>query len=717
MSEETDPPKPAGKPATPSASPRPWAFSADGLKSWAEGISAAIKALLYAGALWLAVFAAGKLIWREETTHPLHVEVSKEVQTALISHGGDVDLSLALQDALNERVDGVHEIIAVQGLKVVGAGDDAQAVSFKPFGVEVTTDDITRLINTVANRPPPPSVRLELLCAPGACDSHDAHPTTLVMTLSAPGGTRRALYPLSAGTAALRRSLRQAIQNTADLVLEESEPGLASVWFLNRSAVAGVSIPQFVQDLARAVGAAEKARLSESARDCVADLVIGDSLMFRQLFRQGFEVEQRAYGKASAECRINAETNVVFALLFQSYCNGNPDTRATLAARVREAVANLAAFEANAAPEIAFQRITAVRLETELWDLLQHDGAETLANYCANKPAPQSGSAGRFAGPLVDLMRKLKAELPVHPAGAPGHLMVTDLWNIMHATLPRSDLEGRIRSEIQLLNMILGYIETDPNPRAFDIIAGEAAMDTCDAIIAALDRPEAEQHRIAFLFGAKDSTPADETRQVLLYAYDNYTNAARVLLENARATPALPLIDLPDADTLSLLGNAYLMAGAPYLAAQSYKGVVDAFVLANEPVDQFPATADALARWASLRIAQGACRPGGLPDTAWTSAWQGLGTDAPGVCKTPPDKPGQGRGPANLPSLRALVTAELQRCPGPDTLDGTALDNATRWTRLVACSDSAKARARFVQGREPADQIDAELTQALATRP
>ena len=305
------------------------------LKTWSEAASAAFKAGLNFLFLCLVLGAATMILWREATTHALHVAVGKEVQSALTLHGGDIDLGLALQDALNDRLQGVRRIIEVQGLKVVGSEDDSDSVSFKPFGVDVTTDEVSRLTDLMLNRPKPPTVRLELLCDGGPCTEAASRPASLTVSYLGAAGQRRAAYPLARGTAALRRTIRQAIQNIADVVLEQSEPGIASIWFLNRGSVNAIALDQYTDDLSRAVGAAMQARASEKPSDCVSDLVIGVSLLRRNAFSEGVAAERHASASSGRACQIHRLTNIVIGLLGPAYCFDNPDIRGSAKTRNR----------------------------------------------------------------------------------------------------------------------------------------------------------------------------------------------------------------------------------------------------------------------------------------------------------------------------------------------------------------------------------------------
>src|SRR5277367_5611511 len=274
---------PAAAPQVPAEKAKP--SRAEGIKARSDAATALFKAVMLAMAIVLVAAVSGVAIWRDFHSRVLVVDVSPDAEKTLRILGADIDLRFALRDAINERVAGVQQIIAVQGLSI--AGSEADAISFKPFGLELSTDDVTRVIDLVFGRPARPTVRLELLCAPRPCTDPSAHQATLVMNLSGPSGSRTASYQVTLGNRALARSLHQSVQRIADLVLEQSEPLVASVWFLNRQAGSPV---QSRADQIRAEGAAVAGRTPD-AGDCLADLVIGGTLVKRGELAAGVTAE------------------------------------------------------------------------------------------------------------------------------------------------------------------------------------------------------------------------------------------------------------------------------------------------------------------------------------------------------------------------------------------------------------------------------------------
>ena len=710
-----------GETIPPATSPKKPAW-ADHLKNWGEAASATFKAALHFVFLCLVLAAAGILLWREATTHALHVDVGREVQAALTLHGGDIDLGPALQDALNDRLQGVRRIVEVKGWKIVGSEDEAQSVSFKPFGVDVTTDEITRLTDLILNRPKPPTVRMELLCEGGPCTDAGSHPVSLVMAFLGPDGQRRSAYPLARGTAALRRTLRQAIQNTADVVLEQSEPGIASIWFLNRGTIASIDQDQYQDDLSRAVGAAVQARRDETASDCIADVVIGMSLLARNAYQQGVAVERQAAAKHGTTCQIHLLTNIVIGLQGPAYCFGSADTKAVAAREIAAALTSLRDLQGGPGPDIVMLRIPAIQYYIHLLDLLKNAGGDALQNLCNASPASPHGPPSTLAAQIAQVLDGARKALPEHPTGDPMHAIVAAFWSAMRAGIHSDDFGGRVKLDRKLLDMIHAYQAADPAPRQLDMLEGQVETDIGNAVIDALQDGPAQQAELAGWLGAAPSDSPARKAELLDEAFGDSRNEAIIAFENGQATHAVPLTDPPDIDMLGMLGDARLLFGQGGGAQAAYANAVDAFIDANEPVEQLPALADIFARWASQRIMAGACLPGAPPDDAWQDRWSRLGFAAPDICSLQHNAASPANvEAANLPRLAALMHGEMTRCPGPggpsELKPLSVLALAAARMHFVACHDGTQAKRRFIALGQSARSLDAELTQALVSHP
>ena len=118
-------------------------------KAGADTTTAIVKAILALLAIPVVVIAIIG-IWRDVTARTLTVEVPD--RKTLQAIGAEVDLEQALVDALNERIQGVRAIIAAQGIADAVHYMLAEPVSLQAAGLDITTLDLTRLIERALDR-------------------------------------------------------------------------------------------------------------------------------------------------------------------------------------------------------------------------------------------------------------------------------------------------------------------------------------------------------------------------------------------------------------------------------------------------------------------------------------------------------------------------------------------------------------------------------------
>ena len=218
----------------------------------------------------------------------------------------------------------MQQIIAFQGAAGLLDATQRDAVSFKPFGLDLPAGDFAHWIRDMLGTPPPEAVRVELMCAPLPCTASGATQGTLLVTLSGPGGSHRVSYPIPLANPGLRRALHQAMQQSATLLLEKAEPIIASIYDVNAQTQA-VFPDEKRQDLERAEGEALTAR--GTGKDiCATDVMIGLSLVWRGLLQEGIAAEMRAANSADFTCQVHAKTNIVFMLSSFALCDPSPKT-------------------------------------------------------------------------------------------------------------------------------------------------------------------------------------------------------------------------------------------------------------------------------------------------------------------------------------------------------------------------------------------------------
>jgi hypothetical protein len=692
---------------------------AERIKSRSEAATALFKATLFAMAILFVSVLSCVAVWRHLNSRVLVVEVSAEAQKTLIALGTDIDLRLALRDALNERIAGVQQIVAVQGLAFAGDGGQAD-ISFKPFGLDLSTDEITGIVDHVFDRPPRPTVRLELRCAPHACNDPEAHNATLVMNFSGPSGTRHTSYPVVLGNRALARSLHQSIERIADLVLEQSEPLSSSVLFLNRSVTQDRYPDQFLPDLIRAEGAAVTGRKPGTA-GCLADLVIGGSLLDRADLAAGVEAEERAANTGNRACKIHAETNIIFMLTTFALCNPYEPNRRYAGQQMAQAKIRLAALrekEGNI-DDLIYFRIPAANLDTDIVETLEKAGTAPQQPACLYTLAPQSIAGNNTtAERLKELLTHSQGLLSSKVPALMQHQNLNGFWLAMRAGVPRSDIAGRLSLSRPLMAAIRKAEVNDAHPRALFVLEGKLAMEIAHASFDAVDRKpnDALQAPWAHELESDEVYTQSKPSMILAAAIDRNIMTSSVAFENASGTTAsAPLVEpISDVEVLRLLGDTYYAVGQTAPARIAYAQSVEKFIEANEPVEGVIEVTDTLSRWATVLIETGGCGKDASPDPIWAEKWSRLGDAAPDVCRL--IQLDDGTQKPLLATMQKLIRRRLTDCnvaPVPPAAEKDWIASFRHRWEMLECYD----RKALIDPQTlplSAETIDAEIGNALA---
>ncbi len=287
--------------------------------------------------------------------------------------------------------------------------------------------------------------------------------------------------------------------------------------------------------------------------------------------------------------------------------------------------------------------------------------------------------------------------------------------------MPREDVLGRYLTARAMIQAIEAYMPTDRHPRQLFLLEGRLAMDMVWAAHDALVLPTAERRRVLEAAGVAPTTAQANPDAALwnLISYD--LSAARVAFQNAVAADTVaPLIEpISDIEPLILLGDALFAAGDISGARDAYARAVDAFIDDDEPEDQIIGLSRAVARWASLRIVGGACRPDAAQDRAWEDRWSRLGTGSHEVCAF-----GQSEAITDQPSLlaviRPLVADAIESCaPAPRASPWVpALDERVA---MIDCQrrsgpDDLEVVRHFVRNQS-GEAVNAQIGHALGIRP
>jgi hypothetical protein len=699
--------------STAASPPEPEAKAAAGpsvaarVKAWAEAATALLKALLLMAAIVVVAVVAGSAILRDDPNRRIVVQIDPEADKALRALGSDLDLRQALADALNERIHGVEKIVQVQGLdKVVDLGQ-ADAVSFKPFGLDVSTNDMTRMLREIKGSPAPMAVRIDLMCAPRPCTEAGVREGLLVVNFSGPHGGSRVSYPVPLVNPALRRSLHQAMEHAADRLLDVNEPLVASIFFLNRQDVLPDERPD---SLGHAEGSALRSR-GAGSETCLTDLVIGFSLIGRGRWSEGIAAEKRAAQASDLTCQIGAWTNIVFGLGWNQLCDPREIARDFAYDEMRQAVDAIPKVDPGMVGDLVYNRIPTARLILEIVDGFRQTGNDqTREAFCNDGATAPEDVRISFAERLPAILKHIQELLPANGQLQDGaHVLLEWSRKMLAVGTPREDAAGRLVVGLEMARTIESYLLTDRYPRLLFSTQGKLAMDMAWAAHDALAIKSPER-RAALKAALRAEGPSDDLDAMLGWKIADNLDAARVAFENALATESEGklLEPSPNLQPLILLGDALLATGDIPGAERAYRRAVGAFIEDGVEATQVLAFAEAVARWAVLRVAGIAGGTAAAADSSWEQAWARLGSGALDVFSF--TRPEMDR-PALPALIRPIVADALERCAPKASAPAHWQSDQDRLFALVDCLRDSSAHARAL--RDPRLQSSAAVNSAI----
>ncbi len=682
-------------------------------------MTALLKSLLLIVAILVVAIVAGSVALRDEPSRHIEVQIDTETEGTLRSLGSDLDIRQALVDALNERLHGVKKIVRLQGLEKVVSHEQADAFSFRPFGIDVSTSDITRMMRTVKGSPAPMAARVDLMCAPRPCTEAGVTEGQLVVTLSGPRGGSRVSYRVPLVNPALRRSLHKAMQRTADLLLDLNQPLVASIFFLNRQDV----LPDELQDnLSRAEGSALRSRTAGDETNCMVDLVIGVSLIRRNRWPDGIAAEERAAGTSDVTCQVQAWTNIVFSLAPHAFCSPWKPFRDFASDQVRRALKAIPKVQPSVVGDLVYNRIPTAQLDLEILDTISQPGHEkTREAFCNGATRPPPDIQTSSAEPLAAILQHTKDLLP--PGGHlqnEEHFVLELLRRLLRVATPIDDPLGRLLVGRKMKQTIDIYLLTDRHPRLLFLTQGKLAMDLAWAAHDALALTSAEK-RAALKDALQAEQPFDDLDATLRWKIVDDLASARVAFENAAVTDSEGKLVEPSSDIgpLVLLGDALLAAGDISGAESAYMRAVDAFAEGDEEASQLTEFAGVVARWAALRVANGACATSAVTDPSWEQHWARLGGGPHDICAF--DKVDKAATqPSILAMIRPIVADAIERCVPKTGLPSSWQSDPAQLFALVDCLHSARPdvqRALEARITHSAAAVDSAIERALNVRP
>ena len=695
------------------------------IKAWADAATAVLKALILLLTILAVGLVAGTAAWRGQHSRAVTIMVDPESEKTLQALGSDLDLRESLIDALNERVRGVQQIIAFQGAAGLLDATQRDAVSFKPFGLDLPVGDFAHWIRDMLGTPPPEAVRVELMCAPLPCTASGATQGTLLVTLSGPGGSHRVSYPIPLANPGLSRALHQAMQQSATLLLEKAAPIIASIYDVNAQTQA-VFPDEKRQDLERVEGEALTAR--GTGKDiCATDVMIGLSLVWRGLLQEGIAAEMRAADSADFTCQVHAKTNIVFMLSSFALCDPSPKTRKETYALARQVQDRLAKLGRSQVDDLVYYRIPTGGLDLDIVQSITELSDEKVRTaFCNGARIAPPGAHGDLDEHIRVILDKMLKLLP--PSQSPYFVLgvLVPLRQALEVGVPREDVIGRWITAHKMINAIDTYTLADKHPRRLFLEQGELAMDAALAAHAALALPSAEKLNTLKAAGVDLATTEATPDALLQTEISQDLSTGRVAFENAIVTDTTtPFEQSSDIETLTLLGDALFAIGDIPGAQDAYARAVDAFIKDDEPLDQIILLARAAAHWASLRVASGGCRPIAAPDATWETRWGQLGAGTHDVCALDQPK-GEAERPALFGIIRPLVADAIKRCaqsalaPAARAPKDGSLDQDERFAMLECLRssgpDDISLRSHFINDQTGAT-VEAKIENALGARP
>ena len=641
------------------------------LRTSADAAFALQKALLtlIVGGILLAAMVL--LVGRGVAQKSITVALTEKSEAALTALGSDLDLPATLVDALNDQIRGVRAIFEFKAVGAV-ANQAIDPVSLEFFGLNVNSDEITRLTRRLLGRPPPPSATISLACVPGPCDAQAGRATlTLHVDLAAGEQSQRLAFPLPVANPGLRRGLRAAMRHTAERLMELTQPLAASDYFLNQNVNLNSFRQQALESLNQAAGDALAVTDPAPASQCLAKVVYGLSEAFRGDEAAGIAALQAAGHRyaANRDCQVQVQTNLVLVHLNDARCGSPIDTQPSLAL-AENALGALAKLDPQdlSAPEKL--RIAAFKVDLALSRILVADISQAeRASLCAFAPGRvQGGGTATDPRPLLTILRDLPATLPIGGDQTQAHQVLAQAESLAPLVFRDSALAARYLVARQIARLSERYAEADRAPHLTFLTRGRAELDM-ELMIAqarALDMVAQQRLVDSVVGGPAHSVTASP---VLFDAVTNTTlNAALVAFENAEHTQVVaPLVEGDSRlEPLVLEGDTLFAANLAEAAADRYARAVQTFTEEDEPDIELPWLARAGARWSALLLNGHSCGDGPETDSTWDQTLARMGaTPGADLCALRQDMPLTPAQTAQFGLLSAvypLVNASLVEC-------------------------------------------------------
>jgi len=592
----------SGEAATPKR-PGPAQGIAAAITAWSTASLTFLKAVLALVAAVLLLLAAGRILWRSYGQKQVTIEVDPAVTKLFERVGVDFDLRSMLVAAVDQKLEAVQTIVKVQDLVIV---DGEQPIDVKAVGVDMKSDDLRSVVQSILGPPPAYHVRLGVSCSDGACatpadgaaKSSSALPREigLVIDMKGRASDERIVRHITWPNAGLRHELRAAIDDLADRILLKVNRQAASVLFMN----VGAQI-EFREDGIDYESRAAAAAFDKGPHDgCLARNVYATSLwVLGDPESAALILEQAGRDKdATTRCRVHSATNLSVVRTSQAF--GEPDPT-TARARFEQASSALDSLSGMALAESERLRVAAFRIELELVRV-----GEALRQAAGPSAAEEARSAYRRVSELV-----IRAEKDLPPVADHlfGHQIIEQAVAIVGRPSAIDAAPERVSSALKLLRMVDHCLTDASAPRRLLLARGSLeqvlaitlheAMRAPAALQAAIQRALQQDGAGVFPIGVPPAEQWWQAKVAALVSFQAATKTQAFPFPLERASEIEPLADAADV--------FFLFDDSTEDAPTFYAKAVQAFVEHDMPSSDTHLIALTVAKWAIWSVRHQRC--------------------------------------------------------------------------------------------------------------
>ena len=686
------------------------------LTAWSNAITAVTKAAVVV----VLTFIAVRFLWRDYKHQTLTIAIDDDSKKRLAATGTNIDLGMMLIEEVNTRMRFATAVVTQQALGDVVSTQDHEDFTFKPFGLDASAGDVTKIVRSILDKAPPPLVTITLATVagdPSATKTSEklapdaAVDLDLVVLVKADGTTQRLTFRVPSNGPAARRRLREAMARASEKLLEATSPVLASVVQLNH----GFFSP-FPDDMQRhhqiATGLTARLRTRAPADACMGDVILGCT-EFENSEPGWFDTLRRAAdGNVTPTCTIHAQTNIAIFDMEMAYQRTTPAQRDRDLANAAAALKALDKIEKSGSNAI---RVQGLGFQLDFLTARSKAGADV---------AWQTPTILSF---LARVKEKIPPDAVIDSTSIDG---VFDLpVGVVEAIAPEN-VEAHLKSAAALVTAIDGYIHRHPWPRDLYLLQGRLYADLTATIQGLISSSEARHNVVQYLndpavagiLGDRSGVSGSSDKTLLGWVAWTFNRSAQVAFENAAgAENTLPPLEASiEMEPLLRLGDARIGAGDRRGAREAYARAVEAFIDHDEPTRDVRLLAQVTARWATSLLREGACEdPPRVRDQRWDRDWKRLGVATDNVLcgsrKELLDRRTEGLGVLGV--IGPLVSDAIESC-GDATASGASGGGVASDLGCVRQhGGDAQSQWNAYTQTQPSTVVDSLITEALVSVP